>query len=628
MSFRKIFLLFIFIISTLNVWAQTQVYAHVDKTYVEVKEEISLVINVVSNSTNIKYPIMPSLPNFNIYSSGQMRSTTMLNGNVTVKMQFNYTLSPRFAGKSTIGSFAIEVDGTVYKTDPIEIEVYRAGQGNAANATTSNQSLTYAGSKAAYQNKVKTIKNNQNMPNNAGRNNNTSSLSKQVPTLAGNKQYPNFFMTANVDKKEAYLNEQINLKIRFYHNKGTIGSPRYERPKTEGFIFEDIKTNDGVEQVGSSTYSYYEFEVALFGILPGEAAIGPATVEYVPSAGIMDAFDTFFNSVSKPQIVKTKPITVHIKPLPTQGKSSYFSGAVGNNFKITAQVDKPEAHVGETIILTTKVSGIGNLRAINSLPPLDLGPSFRVFDSTSSSSTKIQSGLVGGTTEFQTIIVPRASGNFTIPETILQYFNPKTNSYETIQSSPINLKVLPAEENDQDGTSSVQDFSQVDTAQNSKIEKFSSDIYYLKKEGTSLPSKILTSVKEFGKYNYLLFAVLALALLINFISKGEFEFLSNQKAYLRAKRQIANAKNINDVAPALQTYLSAKQGKPLGITTIAQSAKNLKLSSATSTLLNAFWQELEMLKYAPADTLKSDVALKQMIQRALNLLKQIEKEAK
>ena len=615
MFFKKIFLLFAFILAGINAFAQAQVYAYVDKSYVEVKEEINLTINIVSNSSNIKSPTMPSLPNFNIYASGQSRSVTMLNGQVSVKMQFHYILSPRFAGKSTIGSFGIEIDGTLYKTDPIEVEVYRSGQGNAASVA-ANQGGTYAGSKA-YANKVKTAQNNSNNNSNTQPSVNNNTRSK----------YPDFFLTAKVDKKEAYLNEQINLKIRFYSNRGTIGNPRYERPKTEGFIFEDIKSSEGYETLGSSRYGYYEFDVALFGILPGEATIGSAKVEYVASAGILDGINSFFNSISSPQVVKSEPITVRIKPLPQEGKESNFSGAVGSNFTITSQVDKQEVRAGETIILTTRISGIGNIRAIDSLPPLDLGPSFRVFDSTSSSSSKIKSGMVGGTTEFQTIIVPRASGNFTIPAIRVQYFNPKTNSYETIQSKPINLNVLPADENSQNANSSVQDFSQADI-QGGKIEKFSSDIYYLKKEGTSLFTKALSAIKEFGKYNYLLFAVLALALLINFVSKGEFEFLSNQKAYLRAKRQIDKAKNISDIAPALQMYLSAKQGKPLGITTIAQSAKNLKLSNATSTLLNAFWQELEMLKYAPADTLKNDVALKQRIQKALNLLKQIEKEAK
>ena len=605
MYFKKLFLLFILLISSVGVFAQTQVYARVDKNYVEVKEEINLTISVVSNSTNIKNPIMPSLPNFNIYSSGQARNVSMINGKVIVNLRFNYILSPRFAGKSTIGSFAIDVDGQVYKTDPIEVEVYRAAQNNNGTSAAKQNSSAQTQS---YKDKVKTA--------NAAKKANTNSRN----------QYPDFFMTAVADKKEAYLNEQINLKIRFYQNKSTIGNPQYERPKMEGFIFEDIKTNQGYETKGSSEYHYIEFEMALFGILVGEASIGSAKVEYVPSSGMLDAFDMFFGGSSKPQIVKTDPIDILIKPLPSQGKTSAFLGAVGSDFKIETKVDKKQLTVGQTLVLTTAISGTGNMRAIDALPPLDLGPSFRVYDSSSSSNTQIRSGQVGGVKEFQTIIVPRTSGNFTIPPSVFQYFNPKTNTYETIKSEAISLQVLPAIDNQEED--SVQVFSQANTSNGKKIEKISSDIYYLKNEETSYLNKILTTVKDFGKYNYLILPVLLLVLLINFISKGDFEFLSNRKAYSRAKRKISKAKNINDIGPALQEYLSAKQGQPLGITTVAQSAQNLKLDSATTLLLNSFWQEIEMLKYAPADTLKNTVALNQSVQKALNILKQIEKEAK
>ena len=437
---------------------------------------------------------------------------------------------------------------------------------------------------------------------------------------------PDFFMTANTDRKEAYLNEQIDLKIRFYQNKSTFGNPQYERPKMEGFIFEDIKTNEGYEVLAGNNYHYIEFETALFGILPGKATIGSAKVEYVPSNGVMDAFDMFFSSSSKPKTVDTAPIDIIIKPLPTHGKTASFSGAVGSNFKIETSVDRPVISAGETLTLTTLISGVGNMRSIDALPPLDLGPSFRVYDSTSSLSSKITAGKLGGTKEFKTVIVPRTSGTFTIPAIKIQYFNPENKTYETVSSQEITLRVLPAKEDQQEN--SVQSYSQENMPQSKRVEKISSDIYYLKNEQISPLTKTLIAVKDFGKYNYLLFAVIGLALLISFIKKGEFEFFSSQKVYLRARRKISKAKTMNDIAPALQEYLSAKQGQALGITTVAQSAKNLKLEPATSTLLNNFWQELEMLKYAPADTLKNTVALKQSVQKALNLLKQIEKEVK
>lgn len=614
MPFRKLILFICFFFSFISVFAQTQVYVRVDKTRAEVKEEINLTLSVSSDSTNIKNPVMPSLPNFNIYSSGQSRNVTMINGKVNVNMRFNYILSPRFAGKSAIKPFTVEVNGKIYKTEPIEIEVYRDGQSNGSGAK-ANQNPSYAGA-VAYKDKVKNTKTN----------NNTQSA-KTSPVSTEIRNLPDFFMTARANKKEAYLNEQIDLRIRFYQNKSTFGNPQYERPQMEGFIFEDIKTNQGYETLAGTQYHYIEFETALFGILPGKATIGAAKVEYVPSNGVMDAFDMFFSSSSKPKTVDTDPIDILIKPLPEQGKTAEFGGAVGSNFEIETQVDKNTLSVGETLVLTTKISGIGNMRAVDTLPSLDLGSSFRIYDSTSSLSSKITAGKLGGTKEFKTIIVPRTSGNFTIPAISFQYFNPQTNNYETIRSKEIALRILPAKDEQQE-ENSVQFYSQDNAPQNKRVEKFSSDIYYLKNEEISLFTKTLIAVKDFGKYNYLLFAVLGLTLLITFISKGEFEFLSTRKPYLRARRKISKAKTINDIAPALQEYLSAKQGQNLGITTVAQSAKNLKLETSTCALLNNFWQELEMLKYAPADTLKNTVALKQSVQKALNLIKQIEKEAK
>ena len=614
MYFRKFILFFVLLISYLTSFAQTQVSARVDKTYVEVKEEINLTINVISDSTDIQNPIMPSLPNFNIYSSGQARSVSMINGKVSVNLSFNYILSPRFAGKSTIGSFAVEVNGQTYNTNPIEIEVYRAGQGNAANSM-ANQNATYGTSSGTAA---------SNTPNLQVRTNNINNKNNNL-SADQSKKYPDFFMTAVVDKKSAYLNEQINLKIRFYQNKSTIGNPQYERPKMEGFIFEDIKTNEGYEMRGAEQYHYIEFEMALFGILPGVASIGSAKVDYVPAGNVFDAFDMFFGNTSKPQVVKTEPLEITIKPLPEQGKTNAFYGAVGKDFRIDTKIDKEELAVGQTLVLTTQISGIGNMRAIDTLPPLELGPNFRVYDSTSSSSTKIKDGLVGGVKEFKTVIVPRTSGSFSIPAIAFQYYNPQMKAYETIRSKPIALTVLPALE-DPDQDSAVQTYAQQNLSQGKRVEKFASDINYLKKEEASLLNKVLTAVYDLGNYNYLLFAVLAFVILLNLISKGKFKFLSNRRAYLKAKMQISKAKSINEIAPALLEYLSTKQGKPA--ITIAQCAQELKLDRATTLLLNSVWQELDMLKYSPSETLRSNITLTENIQKALNLLKQIEKEAK
>ena len=95
----------------LNLYAQVEVKAEVNTTSVTLEEEIKLTVYVSANSTNIETPQMPSLPNFNIYSAGQSRQVSMVNGKVSAMMQYNYILTPRFAGKTTIEPFTVKVAG-------------------------------------------------------------------------------------------------------------------------------------------------------------------------------------------------------------------------------------------------------------------------------------------------------------------------------------------------------------------------------------------------------------------------------------------------------------------------------------------------------------------------------------
>src|SRR5574344_1468439 len=189
---KRISLTFAFALCAATVFSQVTIRASVDKPLADVSEDINLTITVNAPVTDIDAPQMPSLPNFNIYSSGQSRNITMINGKVNTLQKFNYILSPRFAGKSTIGSFTIKVGGQQYNTDPIEVEVYRKDS-SAQKA---------GGAKDAR----------------------TSAPAQTDPAVKTSSKMPDFFMTASADKTKAYLNEQILLKIRFYQAQSTLGN--------------------------------------------------------------------------------------------------------------------------------------------------------------------------------------------------------------------------------------------------------------------------------------------------------------------------------------------------------------------------------------------------------------------
>ncbi len=581
----------------LNLNAQVEVRAEVNTTVLTLNEEINLTVYVTAPTTNIEVPQMPSLPSFNIYSAGQSRQVSMVNGKVTAKLQFNYILTPRFAGKTTIGAFTVKVAGQDYKTEPIEVEISRQ---TPSAPRTKEQALEQVRQKEKQ---------------------------KQEAAANINSKLPNFFMTAQTNTKKAYINEQVNLKVRFYQSQNTLGQPLYDKPQLKGMFAEDISTRQGQETFGNKTYYYTEIESALFGLVSGVAEIGSATVTYTSSEGVFDAFDMFFRGANGGQTHKVESdiLFVDILPLPSENRPNSFYGAVGNNYQISSSLDFYEVNAGDPVTLTITVKGTGNLAAVKDIPAPEVDQSFRVYETSSNLTNKIAAGKLAGTKIYKTVIVPRASGNYTIPQIAFSYFNPKTKVYETIYSEKLNLKVLPSAAGDQKNISFA-DNNIAETGQ--KIQHLSKDINYLKFLPQSYFNKITSKIADLGNNNFYAFALILLALFVAFIKKGKISLAGDKKYYLRAKKNIKIASNVDQLPEILKTYLEAKMKAQIGLSSIDDICKKLELETFTSTKLKGLWNHFAMLKYAPSAAMSSKNTLEEEKAKLISLISALEKEIK
>lgn len=598
--FKKFFIFILFIFCFLAAFAQANIELYVDKNELDLSEELQLTITVKADSADVEISDLPSLPNFNIYSSGQSRNVSMINGKVNVTQQFNYILMPRFAGKSVIDPFTVKVAGKTYHTEPVEIEVHRSETGNA---------------------EASLVKKN----NNSAKHSNEAKPKEN--STKNEADMPAFFMVAKTDKTKAYINEQINLKIRFYQSQNTVGKPMYERPKMEGLVFEELSTESNYEAVGGKQYVYTEFNIAAFGILPGNATIGAASVEYNVAGDIFDPFYSFFSSnrTSNTKRVSSKPINIEIMPLPQAGKPKTFYNAVGTNYSLKASVDNPAPQAGEPITLSLALRGEGNMRSVGDIPIPDLGKSFRIYETTSSFENKITGSALGGSKVYKTVIVPRASGNFTIPAIEFSYFDTKSKVYKTVKSNPITLEVSPS---DTVSSAPLTFAAGAVHNQNGGVEQIVQDIRYIKEGKISVLSRLLVKTGAWGIWNLAALFILAIAILIYNLSGKDIPVFSKKKAFLKAKKDLAKAKTVSEVSQILTGYIESKLGKPIGIRSIADCAAKLRLSDETSSSLGKLWQEFEMLKYAPSGTVNSTVAAEDAANRTLLLIQEIEKEVK
>jgi hypothetical protein len=375
-----------------------KVSAHVDRKVVSLNDQIVVTIEVEGTMRQVGTPKLPPLDDFETYSAGSSTNMSWINGEMTSSRSWNYRLIPRSVGKFTIGSFKVEFGGSVYSTEPIEVEVV---EGEAPPQQATREERQSSGVESG------------------GR---------------------NIFITTTVSKKRAYVGEQITLSFKFYRAVDLWDQPRYEPPDLTGFWVVDIPDHDEYYEVVDGTrYMVIEIKTALFGTSAGTATIGPAALTYRERGAPI----TFFSRAGPERTLTTDPIEVEIRPLPEEGRPASFGGAVGD-YTFTASLDTDQVDQWKPVTLKLSVRGTGNVRSVPD-PELPELPEFRIYESGTSTDTDTKGDLVTGRKSYEYVLVPQTAGPKTIPPIGISFFDPKTGAYRTVETPGLKLGVLPAE---------------------------------------------------------------------------------------------------------------------------------------------------------------------------------------
>jgi hypothetical protein len=149
--------------------------------------------------------------------------------------------------------------------------------------------------------------------------------------------------------------------------------------------------------------------------------------------------DIFAPDRARPNIKRTgTPLLLHVKPLPPEGKPA-GEVAVGR-FKLNAKLDRNQALAGDALTLTAVVQGEGNIRTVQVAPPKL--PNVEVLQPEVKDLVEAPNDLLTGTREYRWLIVPREPGHLTIPPLTLASFDPRSQKYQQVQSSPLAIDVV------------------------------------------------------------------------------------------------------------------------------------------------------------------------------------------
>lgn len=398
MNLRIFILSFFLTISSFSV-AQVQFEAKASKQKLGVNERLRVDFEMNQDGDNFK---APSFNGFTVVGGpNQSVSNSWINGKRSYSKTYSYFLAPTARGKFTIGQAEITVDGEVYKTSPIQVEV-------------------------------------------------TAAVDK--PTDGDNTEFvasENLHLVAEISNTNPYLNEAITVVYKLYvsprisvSNWREMDNPVFRDFWSQNIDIRQLKIETGEYQ--GEPYRYVVLrKTILYPQKTGELDIEPLTLSVsvdVPS----DRRDFFggrlYTTVEKTVAAGKK--TINVKPLPEEGKPAGFTGAVGKfDFKVTPS--RTELAATESMNVQVQVSGNGNLKLFE-LPELEVPVSLEKYEPERTENVRTDlNGTQGSLTNNYTI-VPTRKGKFSIPPLTFSYFDIGSKTYKTIISNEIALEVEEA----------------------------------------------------------------------------------------------------------------------------------------------------------------------------------------
>lgn len=461
------FLVLFLLVLTTNVYAQVVVQAQIAQDKVGINQQFELEVSVSTSSQgSVGKPTPPELDGFQVLGSSQRTqiATRMQPGTsgmeyVTQKtQQYSYVLQALKLGKNTIGSFEVEVDGKIYKTAPIDIEVLKTAPANPQNkqrqfnnrnrqpSPFDDEDDPFAQMDKMEEELFNQLLKRKGLQNPLNRNEDDPNLGMNAPGSEKEPQFRSmpknqdeaFFIQVEVDKTEVYEGEQIVVSW-YLMTRGQLESlDRTKFPDLKGFwkeIIEEVPAIQFYQEVinGVPFKKALLARHALFPLKAGETVIDEFKIKSkvrLPQQG------WGLNSKAYEYTKSSQRVKIKVKPLPVEGRPATFTGAVGK-FQIKTNIEGSEPVAHQPIKLKIRFEGFGNAKGLE-LPSINWPEGLELFE-VKSEAKFLKNGQ--SYKEFDVILIPRKEGPLVIPAVESGFFDPEKGKYYTEKSQEIPLQI-------------------------------------------------------------------------------------------------------------------------------------------------------------------------------------------
>ena len=264
---------------------------------------------------------------------------------------------------------------------------------------------------------------------------------KVIPVQEQSNVARDYFVTTDIDVKEAYLNQQLLYTVKLFLSsnieRGSLQAPEMQNAEITQ-LGEDKQYTD---IVNGRRYQIIERQFAVVPQASGEFTLrGPIFTGEVMAANTNQRFG-FFNRTQ--QINRVGPdITVNIKPIPQGIDYPWLPSEM-------VRVDE-EWPQGDSFVAGEPVTRIVTLTALGvveeQLPdiPEFYPPNFKLYPDQSNTTTVEKDQSLISQRQTSLAIIPTQPGNFVLPEITIPWFNTLTQQTEYATIPARSITVAPA----------------------------------------------------------------------------------------------------------------------------------------------------------------------------------------
>lgn len=579
-----VFVLLSFIISSTAIAQDISFTAQAQKL-VKTGETFQIIFTVNDRVDNFQ---PPSFDGFQVLTgpmTGSSTSIQMVNGKTTRTTSITYTYYLRGVDP---GVYNLHPAKAVYKKNPIE-----------SNALT----IEVVGQSASGGNTP-----SMNQPS-------TDSDQSEQPTVEESSN-ENHFARLIVDKKSAYIGEQVTAYLKIYTKLNISNADLESNIDYNGFYKVDLEDPNMLklvrEKVGNDLYNAVLLQkVLLYPQRSGTITIDAININTTvreQASRPQSVFDEFFGSAYANRQIKisTKPVTIKIKPFPNEGQPAGFSGAVGT-FSMNTTINNTDVSTNDAITIKVTISGKGNVKLLEGVQA-KFPPTFEVFDPVEKVILNKEDQGRSGRKEIEYTLIPRHAGDFEINPILFSYFDPTTGRYKSLESKSFDVHV---EKSATDSTTTV-----ISGINQKQVELLGSDIKYIetKFEIHPIGHFYFGTTWFWAVYVFAFISILFLAIIVGQQRNKQADTVSLQRSKaskialkrLRLARQLMKENKsdafFEETTKALWGYVADKISIPVADLSVEKARIALMQKGVDNNLTDDFInvaQECEFARYAP-----------------------------